>query len=269
MKKISYKSLVCLNVAGFIGTILVNALANLIPLNGYTTGQVSAMYPTLFTPASFTFSIWIAIYALLGYFSLYQLLELKKGREVQLVKEIGLLFFVASAANMLWIIVWHYKMIALSMAVMVVLLTALKGIYTRVSFKGVKAQKIEEYLSGVGFRIYLGWISVATIANAAVFLTSIGWNRWRLEDAFWTAFVMALAVYLTLRILKKYGDIYYSLVTLWAFFGIYIERIQTANINGNIIASTALIGGLFVLLGIAGQLIRRLFTQDRNTSLKQ
>jgi hypothetical protein len=48
---------VLLNFVGFIGMLVVNGLANGLPINGRTTGELSAMFPNLFVPAGITFSI--------------------------------------------------------------------------------------------------------------------------------------------------------------------------------------------------------------------
>jgi len=46
-----------LNVVAFLALVIVNGLATTTLLNGRTTAEVSGLYPTLITPAGFTFSI--------------------------------------------------------------------------------------------------------------------------------------------------------------------------------------------------------------------
>ena len=62
-----------LNLIAFVFMITMNYLANALPLNGKTTGQLSDQYPNLFTPAGITFSIWGVIYLLLLVFIILQL----------------------------------------------------------------------------------------------------------------------------------------------------------------------------------------------------
>jgi len=52
-------------VVSLLAVILINALANILPINGQTTGEISNRLPVLFTPAGYVFSIWGLIYALL------------------------------------------------------------------------------------------------------------------------------------------------------------------------------------------------------------
>ena len=42
--------------------LMVNAAANIVPINGLNTGQLSDLYPTGFTPPGWVFSIWSVIY---------------------------------------------------------------------------------------------------------------------------------------------------------------------------------------------------------------
>ena len=62
------------NIAALLIVIAVNALANILPIAGKMTGDISAKYMSLFTPAGFTFGIWSVIYAALLAFVVYQAL---------------------------------------------------------------------------------------------------------------------------------------------------------------------------------------------------
>jgi hypothetical protein len=56
------------NIVLFAIMVVMNYLANALPLNDKTTGELSDSYPNLFVPAGITFSIWGIIYLLiLGY----------------------------------------------------------------------------------------------------------------------------------------------------------------------------------------------------------
>ena len=70
------KILVISNFFALILTLVINGLANVIPLNGKTTGEISDSYPNLFVPAGITFSIWGIIYLMLILFVLYQVVSI-------------------------------------------------------------------------------------------------------------------------------------------------------------------------------------------------
>lgn len=215
-----------LNTIGFIVTIIVNGLANGIPLNGKTTGEISDSYPDLFAPAGITFAIWGVIYAGLGLFILYQLGFLSKDKKeyLEFVSRIGWSFVIASIANSLWIIAWHYDKIGISVLIMLILLISLIDIYEKVN-KNKASSIIQKIAVQWVFSIYLSWISVATIANITTFLVSINWNGFGIPPQIWTMLVILIATILTLGFVFYKKDIPYALVTEWAFLGILIKHV--------------------------------------------
>jgi hypothetical protein len=56
----------------FLVMLAANALANILPFNGLTTGEISDRFPNLFAPAGITFSIWGLIYLTLAVYTIYQ-----------------------------------------------------------------------------------------------------------------------------------------------------------------------------------------------------
>ena len=84
--------------------VAVNALANLLPIGGNTTGQVSEAYPNLFTPAPVTFAIWGAIYLLLAVFVLYQWEIFDGGASSAVVRvDIEPWFLISCLLNIGWL----------------------------------------------------------------------------------------------------------------------------------------------------------------------
>lgn len=135
--------LAVLNLTGFVGTVVVNALANILPINNITTGEVSDIYQNLFTPAGLTFSIWGLIYVLLGIFAVYQILPSTRRdpQKAEFIRSIGPWFFISSLANIGWIFAWHHQNIGLSLILMLVLLGSLLAIYLRLHIGKADAAK--------------------------------------------------------------------------------------------------------------------------------
>ena len=211
-----------LNLAAFLGTVAVNVLANSLPIGGRTTGELSDLYPNLFVPAALTFSIWGLIYLLLGIFVVYQI---SAPAGSGLVSKVGPLFLLASAANMGWIFLWHHQRVPASLLAMVVLLGSLLAIYLRLEI-GLRASSWgEKLLAQLPFSVYLGWITVATIANITAVLVYAGWNRFGVSEQAWTVIVLVIAALITLAILFARNDVFFALVILWAFLGILIKRL--------------------------------------------
>lgn len=226
-KSLSIGTLRILNWVGFIATVTVNALAVILPLNGQDTGKLSDSYPNLFVPAGLTFSIWGVIYLLLLLFSLYQsgLLGPKGQKTQPAVERLGSLFFFISLANVLWIFMWHYLQVALSMLVMITLLGLLMAAYSRLM--GMPGTLREKWFVKVPISVYMGWISVATIANATALLVHVKWNGWGLSEPVWTILMIGIAALLSVYMLLAKKDIAFSLVTVWALWGIRVKHIDT------------------------------------------
>jgi len=246
MKK---KLLIISNVIAVFATIIVNALANIIPIGGNYTGDLSDKIPNLFVPAGLTFAIWGVIYVLLILFAGYQLADLlgKIKTESNYIEKISFWFILASLGNIIWIFLWHYEQVILSILPMLLLFVSLLLIYTRLQIGTSNATKHERYFIHLPISVYLGWITVATIANVTAVLVTLNVGGLILGEVLWTILVIIVAMIITLLVLYQKHDISYSLVILWALLGILIKRINshesialTAGICMVIIASFAL-----------------------------
>lgn len=173
------------NTIAFLAMVTVNALANIIPIGGNKTADVSKAYPNLFTPAPTTFAIWGIIYAFLLLFIVFQLGILMNDASAKVVREkIGWSFVISCALNIGWIFAWHLRMIELSTLLIVLLLVSLIVITKRLY---VSPTSLFNFLMvKMGFDIYYGWIIVATIANISVMLVKLNWNRFGLSELTWT-----------------------------------------------------------------------------------
>jgi hypothetical protein len=217
-----------LNIIGLVAVLVMNYLANTLPLGGRTTGEVSAAFPSLFTPAGFTFSIWGLIYLLLILFAFYQ----SKGlfgdsnlKQNRFLYRIDIWFFVSCLANVGWLIAWHHQKLLLSLALMVVLLFAVGTIYLQLGAGRRIISRNERFFVHLPFSIYFGWITVATIANVSIFLLKINWNRFGFTEEFWAAIMIATASIVGILVLLSRKDFFFSLVIVWALSGIISKRI--------------------------------------------
>ena len=234
-----HKKLQLLNILGLALVLVLNSLANALPINGYTTGALSDMYPNLFTPAGFTFSIWGLIYlTLIGFCVVQARGVFGKPKPLESVGLIGLWFFISCLANVGWILAWHYQLVGLSVLIMLLLLFSLVTIYRNlgVGIRSVSAS--EKWLVHAPFSLYLGWISVATIANVTAFLVDLGFEGMGIPPEFYTALVILVSGLLGLFFLNQNRDIVYTAVLLWAYFGIYYKRTYLDSNNYPLITTT-------------------------------
>ncbi len=220
-------------IVTFLIMITVNALANIIPINGQTTGQVSDAYPNLFAPAGFTFAIWGLIYLALAAYVLYQF-GFFQGRQCRtnsaLLDKIGLYFSISSIANAAWIFAWHYHKILLSMLLMIVILMCLIVINQIINKEQLSLR--EKIFIKIPFSIYFGWITVATIANATILLVRLGWDGFGISQVAWAVIVIILGAIIGTTTMLKNKDFFYGLVIIWAYIGILIKHISLSGFAG-------------------------------------
>lgn len=208
----------------FIGVVTVNALASILPINGYNTGQISAFYPNYFVPAGFTFSIWGLIYLFLLCYSITHTYFSFKEKEFPVIKkyldQITPWYWATSVLNISWILAWHYLQIFTSVVVMIAFLMVLIQIfiYTRNLSNDIKL--IHRIFIIAPFTIYIGWISVATVANISALLVNLQWNAWGIAPENWAVLMIAIAIILAFCFSFFYDSIAAPLVIAWALWGI-------------------------------------------------
>lgn len=254
---LSPKLLAVLELVAYVAVIAVNALANALPINGLNTGELSDLYPNLFVPSGFTFSIWAAIYLLMGAYVVYRLVKAFGAGSGGAFQEVGMLFMVSCVFNVGWILAWHYMLIPLSVLIMLSFLATLAWTFLRLRYPSASLIKGDNYLVVPFFSVYLGWITIASVANVTTLLVDLGWRGGSLGEPFWTIVMIGVATALGLVMLWKHLDVFYSLVLVWAFFGIYAKRSAAMNPEENIVLSLYLFSGVLIL-GIAYAIWRRL-----------
>lgn len=226
-----------INAGSYIFMVGMNILASALPLNGQTTAMVSDKYPNLFTPAGYVFSIWGLIYLLLGAFVVRGFLA-----EDPRIEGLGHLFAISSVLNGVWIIAWHWEILSISLVIMLALLATLVLISLRL--KKSRAQSPRgHWMVDIPFSVYLGWISVATIANVSVVLTAGGWDGWGIGPVTWTIIMILAAGALGALAIRLRNDIPYALVIMWALSGV-----GAANAESLVLAGVA--WGVALLLGV-------------------
>lgn len=225
-------------VIALISVITINALANILPLNNQTTGEISNRLPVLFTPAGYVFSIWSVIYVLLIVW-LVGMWKKRQQDEVIYTKR-STLFIISCVLNIAWIYLWHYEKFLFTVIVMIGLLITLVLLYRTFpdSDNSIKSR--------LPISVYLGWISVATIANISYVLTYYEWNGWGLSDPLWAVIMMTIGTALALHIRYHHFDIAYVFVFIWAFIGIAVRN----GLEELLVSTAALFLSAVMLAGI-------------------
>ena len=234
------------NLLATVATIVVNGLANALPINGQTTGEISDRFRVYFVPAGYVFSIWGLIYLALIAFAAYQALPAQ--RENPHLRRIGYLFALSCVANSAWIFLWHYEFFELTLVAMFGLLLLLIAVYLRLDIGRVRVSTAEKWLVHIPFSIYLGWITVATIANVTSVLYYLNWDGWGIRPEIWAVIMLVVGAGIASAVSISRGDVAYVLVIVWAFVGIAVKHAATplvaitAGLMALIVALTLLVG---------------------------
>ncbi|MHA2427843.1 MAG: hypothetical protein ACXADB_07455 [Candidatus Hermodarchaeia archaeon] len=229
-EKNNYLLFQVLNIITVISVILVNILANVLPIFGVNTGQVSDAYPNFFTPSGYVFSIWLIIYIQAIIFMIYQARGIQRSEGY--LGKISIFYLLAGLANIVWIFVFHYSyafMVAnplfflLSVAFLVVVFLMLLLPYLRLGVGTTAIPHREKLAVHLHFSVYLGWISVATIAALASAINILVPSIPAETQHYATAAMLFVALLLTLLMVYLRRDYGFALVVLWAALGIGIK----------------------------------------------
>ena len=237
------------NIIAFAFTVIVNSLAGSTTLiGGVQTAQISDSNPTLITPAGYVFAIWGIIYVLLGVFVIFQALPSQKEKEY--TKKIGWLFVLSSIINIAWLFLWQYEFLSVSVVLMFLLLATLILIYLRLGIGKSPVTLREKLATQVPFSVYLGWITIASIADVSVTLVSVNWTGFGISLEIWAILIVIVALLIALLVVTTRKDIAYGLVIVWALIGIAVKQSG----NQNIVTLTEA-SAIIVLLALAGTIL--------------
>lgn len=260
-KRSNSRLLPVLNIVAFAAVLLINYLSNALPINGRTAGEISDALPSFFTPAGYTFSIWGLIYLALTGFIVYQALPAQRNAAFQ--QRIGWLFIVSSIANIGWLFAWHYGYYVVSVVFMLALLVTLITIYLRLRIGRPQATTNwqQKLFVHVPFSLYMGWITVATIANIASVSAYLGWNGFGIGGPVWAVIMMAVAAVVVGLLFLQRSDPAYSGVLIWALFGIRAAQADTPLVaNGALI-----IAGIIAVMTVIAW-VRRMRRPERSAA---
>ncbi len=240
-----------LNMLAFAAVLVVNYLANALPLNGKTTGQISELYPNLFTPPGLTFSIWGIIYLwlllLVGCQAVALFSEKVRDRIGPVVEKSGYWFAATCALNIAWLFAWHWQQIALSVVIIVAMLTSLWQLNKQAETGFFKDDTLGKWLAQAPFSLYQGWITIALIANVTALLVSVGWQGGGLSEANWAVIMIVTGTLLTTTIVRHYNNVFHGLAVAWALFGIFLKQ-RTTSADGMFPVSTVALAGMALIL---------------------
>jgi hypothetical protein len=211
-------------VLAFIVTIAINGMANALPLNGVTTGEISDRFEVLVIPAGYVFAIWSLIY--LGQLAFTAFQALPSRRDDPLLRRLGYLPATAALLNACWIVLWHWEVFAATLVVMLGLLATLLAIGGRIRAGGEAETGVARLVVRIPFSVYTGWITVATITNVAVVLAWAGFTGLGVAPELWAVAVLLVGLAIAGTAAWLTRDAAYGLVIVWAYAGIAVREVD-------------------------------------------
>jgi hypothetical protein len=231
-------------------TLVVNGLANALPLNGLNTGQISDRFKVYFVPAGYVFAIWGLIYLGLIAFAVFQALPAQ--RQNPRLRATGWWIALGGLANSAWIFLWHYQQFPLTLIAMLILLATLLMTYLRLGIGQTQVPAAETLSARLPFSIYLGWITVATVANATDVLNYLNWNGFGMAPEIWMGIMLAAVLLITELVNFTRLDVAYAMVLLWALAGISVKFAAVPAVSN----PTWITFGLIALTLVAALILR-------------
>ncbi len=230
-----------LTVASFVMTVAVNGAANALPINGQSTASISDRFDVLVTPAGYVFAIWGVIYALLGAFTIDQARPSRASDPT--LRRLGYLPALTGVLNTVWLLLFQYEVFVLTVPVMIGLLVTLIAINAVTFADRERLTGVPRWTVRLPFSVYLGWITVATIANIAQTLKAIGFDGFGISPPIIATAVLLLGLAIALRFVWQFADVAYGAVIVWAYAGIAVKESGTP-----IVPVVALIGAAAMIV---------------------
>jgi hypothetical protein len=237
-------------VVVILAAITINVLADALPINGLNTGRISDTFHVYFVPAGYVFAIWGLIYIGLLSYAVYQALPAQKDNPR--LQATGWWVVLGGCANGMWIFLWHYEQFVGTLAAMLVLLASLIAVYLRLGISEIKVPKFETWAVRIPFSIYLGWITVATVANVTDVLDFLKWNAFGIAEQTWFLVILVAVLAISTLMSLKRRDVAYILVILWALVGIGYKFSAEP-----LIWIASLTTALLVALGLLNSILRK------------
>ena len=231
------------NLLSVILALTINVLASALPLNGQNTGEISDRFQVFFVPAGYVFAIWFLIFVGWISFAVFQFLPAQK--ENPRLHNLGYWFALSGVFNATWLFCWHYNQFGLSVLVMLTLLGTLIISYLKLDVGRTAVSAGEKWAVDVPLSVYLGWISVATVANITSWLYSINWTGFGISSQAWAVIMLVVASLIGVLMAISRKDSGYLFVFVWAFVGIAVKQAAEP-----LVANTAWIAAV-IMLGLA------------------
>ena len=211
-----------LNLVCILAVIGITLLGYLVGSNSTFTATTTATVQIV--PAGYTFSVWAVIYLGGLVYSVYQ--ALARHREDPLLRRIGFSTASAYLATALWLLFAQIGWYWLTVVCFVWILGSLLRAFLPLISAEAKLSWVRRLVIVFPISVFLGWTTVALIANIATALSASGVHDVWLSDQNWTLLMLLVGAVIALFvILQSKGNLGYALTVAWALLGIMVANI--------------------------------------------
>ncbi|MBM3210462.1 hypothetical protein FJZ39_03950 [Candidatus Saccharibacteria bacterium] len=242
------------NILSLIFALVANFLVGAQILGLPSINQISDKYATLLTPAGYAFSIWSLIYVFLIVFVIYQARDIVKPRqENNLPRLVGPFFIIASICNGLWTYVFVNEMVGLSVFVLLLLAGSLYALLWRLKI-AITDPPIKTILCvWWPLMIYTGWVTVASLVNAASWLESLNIT---LTPTIASIVLIVFAIILLILLIKR-NVRELLLACIWGIVAIGVQQMQLLGSQRVVITAFTVAGLLLIAVGVHAYINRK------------
>ena len=206
-------------------------------------------------PAGPAFSIWSVIYVLLIAYAVWQALPSQRTSDRQ--RSLGWWIAATAVLNGTWLVLAQFATLPLTVAGIVALLIVLCVTFVRtVRFpsQGVLDSLLIDGATG----LHLGWVSLATVANTAAWLTAIGPQSWAESADLWGVIVLVVVGILGVAIGWASGwRVAPGLALGWGLSWLAVGRLQNEPPSEVIGVTAIIVAVVVVAVPVLGTLLAR------------
>ena len=209
-------------VIAVVGSFVGSGAAGGTPIQEASGGALSAT-ATPIAPDVPAFSIWSVIYLGLLAYAVWQFLPKQSGAERH--RRLGYWVAASLLLNAAWILSVQFDQLWLSLPVIVALLAVLARTFV-LCLRYPPSGTIDAIITDGTLGLYLGWVSIATAANATALLVASGFTGFGLSPDVWAVIVLAVAGAVGVLVaVKGRGRIAPALSLTWGLVWVAVGRL--------------------------------------------
>ncbi|MBO0980682.1 TspO/MBR family protein [Microbacterium sp. SD291] len=223
------------------------------PVNELQGGALSAQGSYL-APAGPAFSIWSLIYLGLIAYTVWQALPARRADERQ--RAVGGWIAASMVLNGLWLVTAQFLSLVMTVVVIALLLATLARVIVILGHRRARSWSERLLVDGAS-GLHFGWVTIATVANTAAWLTQTAPASWADQAEIWAVAVLAVVLVIGVATALVTRRIAPALATAWGLTWLAVGRLAgepESTITG---IAAIVVAVALVVAGVAAVLRRR------------